>query len=132
MTDAVTWATRFDAAINTRDWPAVSALLSEEMTFESHRRAVRGQQGGHQEFLTQAASWVEMGMRTSNTPIDRRGDHLVLLDTLHTHDDGFNVQLCSLVEVNSAGMAVYLGAWDEQDLAAATVELDRRAIGTVG
>jgi tetratricopeptide (TPR) repeat protein/ketosteroid isomerase-like protein len=122
---------RFQAAVTSRDWPAVQALLAEGATVEDRRRhvLVSGDADWWLRDLRNIAEITGEDLRFERTLVATAGDRLCLDRVLVVHGPAggrIEVEALWLAEIDATGRVVAGIAFDADDRRAAYRELVER------
>ena len=123
---------RLWACFAARDWKAISELLAEEVYTDDRRRVVNaGVLRGRQAEISNLQTTASLGItNVTSVAIATRGERLALTHFTSSNQDlshgEFDVELLSVVEIDSENRIVAGVHFDPGDLDAAFAELDAR------
>lgn len=124
----------FDECFAARDWPAMAALLAEDMCNDDRRQVIgAGIRYGRDAEVANMQAIVDLGvMDATSEVVAVRGTRLALLRTRFSGRDrrpeAFRTDILDIVEINGDGWIARRVAFDADDLDAAFAELDARYI----
>lgn len=122
----------FDECFAARDWPAMAALLAEDMCNDDRRQVIgAGIRYGRDAEVANMQAIVDLGvMDATSEVVAVRGMRLALLRTRFSGRDrrpeAFHTDILDIVEIDGDGWIARRVAFDADDLNAALAELDAR------
>jgi class 3 adenylate cyclase len=117
-----------------RDWAWLQDLMHEDVRNDDRRSGVNsGVSVGRDRLLELTESLATSGFATMHqVPVAIRGERLALYSRTWAHEDGFELGLLALMEVDADGHLVAHTMWDPDDWVGALDELERRYVAGEG
>ena len=111
-----------------RDWAWTREFCAERHRNDDRRSGVNsGVSVGRDRLLELTEALADSGFATMHqVPVAVRGEELALYLRTWGHEDGFELALLALMEVDATGHLVANTMWEPEDRALALDELDRR------